>query len=122
MPQQLRMFAQNIWLLVTGLVLLVVAAAAGLAAYVGLRYLGWRWRVKRARQRELAARYRADGTLYPPQGEGLCQRCSRVAMVYFLADGGKLCSECYEAVYPLGASPASRPPRSPAQGAADDFA
>jgi hypothetical protein len=100
MPGQLRMFAQNIWMLLTGLVLLAVFAVCLLAAFVGLRYLWWRWRVKRAERRYRAALFRADGTPYPPRGEGLCQGCARVRTVYYLPDGRKLCSDCYVLVDP----------------------
>ncbi len=93
----LRTFGQNLFLIIGGLVLLSVLLVLAYFAWIGLNmlifYVG-KWRAEREHARQTR---RADGELYPPMIEGICEVCKRGGhKIYFPEAGEAMCPLCYE--------------------------
>ncbi len=93
-----RTLGQNLWLIITVVVLLAVLGVIGIGGWMGLRM----W-LQIKSENESWARYQAqrrgpDGQPYPPFIEGTCQACHRGDhKIYHLTTGQALCPECYDA-------------------------
>ena len=93
----LRTFGQNLFLIIGGLLLLSVLLVLAYFAWMGLNmlifYVG-KWRAEREHARQTR---RADGELYPPMIEGICEVCKRGGhKIYFPEAGKAMCPLCYE--------------------------
>lgn len=91
------MFGANIWLLV-GLLLLVIAGLVLLlAAWTGVNITVWKLRKRKAQADYHRARFRPDGTSYPPSARGICDRCQTVhSRVFHVENVGRLCMEHFQ--------------------------
>lgn len=82
-------------LLLLGVVFFLVAVVG----QTGVRLLIWRSQKAKAEREDHEAKYRADGTAYPPFSRGLCDSCQRAfEKVYYLPSGKRLCEHCYKEV------------------------
>ncbi len=93
---RLKMFKQNILVLIGILIVGAVLLVVLFAAWVALR--AWLWnRTKAASDRErYREKYAPDGQPYPPAAAGVCDRCGRTfGKVYYLPDGQRLCPKCF---------------------------
>ncbi|MCC7145927.1 MAG: hypothetical protein IT443_05735 [Phycisphaeraceae bacterium] len=114
LAQSLLWFAQGVWLVLGLLLWLALAFISALLIWVLCRYLIASVRIRAAWQAAAAARRRADGSLYPPTDEALCDRCTRVFVdVHILPDGRRLCRTCYDQVIPLNEPNRPAPAPSP---------
>ncbi len=74
-------------------VLLVLAYFAWMGLNMLIFYVG-KWRAEREHARQTR---RADGELYPPMIEGICEVCKRGGhKIYFPEAGEAMCTLCYE--------------------------
>ncbi|MCP4251020.1 MAG: hypothetical protein GY778_28620 [bacterium] len=90
-------FGQNIYLLIGLAIVLGTAGVLLVGVWIGAR--AWVWHLRQARARRQWGRdtRRADGQMYPPYGEGACQRCGRGSRrIYHPPCGARLCPSCYE--------------------------
>lgn len=93
---QLRMFAQNMYLLIGALICLGALAILVFLAWTGTKMGIWHLRRQRAEVRYRRQKLGGDGTPLPPTARGLCAGCQRVFdRVYHLPSGQRLCPECY---------------------------
>lgn len=94
---QLRMFGQNIVLIMGGLLLLAFGSVMLAVVYTALRV--WIFCVLQRRSERAYRRRtrRADGKMYPPVSRGICEACGRTSThIYYPASGQELCAPCYE--------------------------
>ena len=90
-------FRQSIMLLVGGLILLALLLFLFFAAWTGLSMLLFYRGKRRAEQEHFRQTRRADGELYPPMIEGICEVCKRGGhRIYFPEAGKAMCPPCYE--------------------------
>jgi len=92
-----QMFARNIYVLIGGIFVLIIAAIVIVILIARIRVYFWRGSVKRAQRQDYKLKHRSDGQPFPPFGRGLCDSCQRLSeKVYFLPSGPRLCAHCYE--------------------------
>ena len=90
-------FGKNLMLLVGGLMLLALVLFVLFVAWTGLNMLLFYRGKRRAEQEHFRQTRRADGELYPPMIEGICEVCKRGGhKIYFPEAGKAMCSPCYE--------------------------
>lgn len=93
----LRMFGQNLFLIIGGVLLLALLLFLGFVAWTGLNMLVFYAGKRRAEREHVRQTRRADGELYPPMIEGICEVCKRGGhKIYFPEVGMAMCSPCYE--------------------------
>ncbi len=93
----LRTFGQNLFLIIGGLMLLAVLLFLGFVAWTGLNMLIYYAGKRRAEREHVRQTRRADGELYPPMIEGICEVCKRGGhKIYFPETGKAMCPLCYE--------------------------
>ena len=93
----LEMFAQNIVLILGGLLCLGSLFVAWFVAWTAARMWFFHWRQTRSLREYRHRTRRADGKMYPPRTGGICDHCGLVKKtVYHLPGGEKLCPACYE--------------------------
>ena len=93
----LRTFGQNLILIIGGVLLLAVLLFLGFVAWTGLTMLLFYAGKRRAEREHVRQTRRADGELYPPMIEGICEVCKRgVHKIYFPETGKAMCPLCYE--------------------------
>ena len=93
----LRTFGQNLFLIIGGLMLLSVLLFLGFFAWTGLNMLIFYLGKRRAEREHVRQTRRADGELYPPMIEGICEVCKRGGhKIYFPEAGEAMCTLCYE--------------------------
>ena len=90
----------NLWLIIAGLILAIVALAALLVLVVALR-VAWSIRARKKAQSEYhKSSRRADGQPYPPYLEAVCSQCGRGdTKIYHPSPGQRLCPDCYESFW-----------------------
>lgn len=94
----LKMFGENIALLIGILTCLGLGTVLFLVVYVTLRATYAARRSAKGLEHYEMSRRDAQGRVLPPIGHGICQQCGRVPPhVYFLADGTRLCRDCLDA-------------------------
>jgi len=94
---QISMWGLNIYVGIGFLIVLVVGGLLLVGLWTGLRAWLWHARSRRSRQAWHRRTHRADGGLYPPVAEGVCQSCGRGHRTIYLPSGGeRLCPPCYE--------------------------
>ncbi|MFQ5495473.1 MAG: hypothetical protein ACE5EX_08835 [Phycisphaerae bacterium] len=91
-------FVRNLALILGGLVLLAALFVLTIAVWTGTNAVRWFRGQRRVEAAVRKATRRADGKLYPPYIEGVCDECHRGdRKVYFPPTTKKgLCSLCYE--------------------------
>ncbi|MHC4609614.1 MAG: hypothetical protein ACYS7M_04635 [Planctomycetota bacterium] len=90
-------FGRNIHLLIGGFLALGVGFVLLLGAWTGVKAWIWRARQRRSVLAWLRETHRADGQMYPPHTEGICQACGRGHhRIYHPPSGDRLCPPCYE--------------------------
>ncbi len=93
----LRTFGQNLFLILGGLMLLSVLLFLGFVAWTGLNMLIFYVGKRRTEREHVRRTRRADGELYPPMIEGICEVCKRGGhKIYFPETGLAMCTLCYE--------------------------
>jgi len=102
---------RNTYVLIGGLILLGVGFFLLVAAWTMLKVWLWRARQRRSLRAWLEATRRADGGMYPPHAEGVCQECRRGdRRIHHLPGGEQLCPACYERYRPrVEANPGREP-------------
>jgi hypothetical protein len=89
--------AQNMALIIGGLFVLIAGFIGVISLWTGVGVVLGIMRQRRALATWRKASRRADGEMYPPFMESVCQQCHRGhRMVYFVETGEELCPECYE--------------------------
>ncbi len=73
----LRTFGQNLILIIGGVLLLSLLLFLGFVAWTGLNMLLFYRGKRRAEREHFRQTRRADGELYPPMIEGICEVCKR---------------------------------------------
>jgi len=97
----------NFHLLIGVFVLIAFAIAVTIVLWIATKLLIWEVRRWRAQRQARRAKYRSDGTAYPPVSMGLCDRCERACeKVYHMPSGQRLCPDCYELLHGDSAAPA----------------
>ncbi len=90
-------FGQNLFLIIGGVLLLSVLLFLGFLAWTGLNMLIFYAGKHRAAREHFRQTRRADGELYPPMIEGICEVCKRGGhKIYFPEAGKAMCPPCYE--------------------------
>ena len=90
-------FGKNLFLLIGGLILLALLLFLLFAAWTGLNMLIFYVGKRRAEREHFRQTRRADGELYPPMIEGICEVCKRGGhKIYFPEAGVAMCPPCYE--------------------------
>ena len=93
----LRTFGQNLILIIGGVLLLSLLLFLGFVAWTGLNMLLFHRGKRRAEREHFRQTRRADGELYPPMIEGICEVCKRGGhKIYFPEAGKAMCPPCYE--------------------------
>ena len=93
----LRTFGQNLALIIGGILLLALVLFVLFAAWTGLNMLLFYRGKRRAEREHVRQTRRADGELYPPMIEGICEVCKRGGhKIYFPEAGKAMCPPCYE--------------------------
>ena len=102
---------RNTYVLIGGLILLGVGFFLLVAAWTMLKVWLWRARQRRSLRAWLEATRRADGGMYPPHAEGVCQECRRGdRRIHHLPGGEQLGPACYERYRPrVEANPGREP-------------
>ncbi len=107
---QLRMFGQNIWLLVgilTAALLLFFLLTVGLT---GLKVWLFRRGQEQGERESRLERSFPDGSPKPPVGPGLCDQCGHAFPdVFHLPSGTRRCGGCYDSPTDSGSQSVSEP-------------
>ncbi len=90
-------FGLNLYLIIGALVLLALVVFLLLVFVMGLKTLWFLAARRRAQLEHFRQTRRADGQLYPPYLEGVCDVCKRGGRkIYFPQAGVSMCPLCYE--------------------------
>lgn len=101
----MQMFAQNLALIIGGLIFLFLGFVVLMTTWTGINTLVWIMRKRHADRKVFQKTHRADGQLYPPMGAGVCEVCGRGSdHIYFPPSGERLCPSCYEKFWRENAS------------------
>ncbi len=93
----LMTFGKNLMLIAGGVILLAFVLFLGFFAWTGLNMLIFYAGKRRAEREHVRQTRRADGELYPPMIEGICEVCKRGGhKIYFPETGKAMCPLCYE--------------------------
>jgi hypothetical protein len=89
--------ANNIGLLIGGLLVLTVLIITTIAAVTGIKMLVWRAKQRKEEREYYEVTRRADGRKYPPSIPGSCSLCRRGHDTIYHPTGHEgLCPSCYE--------------------------
>jgi|GEM_PF-2662300 len=90
-------FGRNLYLIIGALILLTLVFFFLLALVIGVKILWFLAARRRAQIEHFRQTRRADGKLYPPYIEGVCEDCKRGGRkIYFPQGGVAMCPPCYE--------------------------
>ncbi len=90
-------FGQNLALIIAAVFFLSALLILGFFAWTGLNMLIFYVGKRRAEREHVRQTRRADGELYPPMIEGICEVCKRGGhKIYFPEAGKAMCPTCYE--------------------------
>ena len=88
---------KNLMLIIGGMMLLSSLLFLGFFAWTGLNMLIFYVGKRRAEREHFRKTRRADGELFPPMIEGICEVCRRGGRkIYFPEIGKAMCPPCYE--------------------------
>ncbi len=94
---QLEMFGVNIHLLIGILACGGIGLVVVIILYTSIRAFVFHARQKNAMGTFQKGKTKSDGMALPPVGSGICAQCNTASSkIYFLPDGSRLCSACYE--------------------------
>ncbi|MEK6644036.1 MAG: hypothetical protein AABZ08_09015 [Planctomycetota bacterium] len=94
---QLESFGMNIHLLIGLLACGGIGLVIAIILYTSIRAFLFHSRQKNAMSIFQKAKTKSDGMALPPVGSGICAQCNTASSkIYFLPDGSRLCSTCYE--------------------------
>lgn len=90
-------FARNIALIIAAVFLLSALLILGVSAWTGLNMLIFYAGKRRTEREHFRKTRRADGELFPPMIEGICEVCRRGGRkIYFPETGKAMCPLCYD--------------------------
>lgn len=94
-------FGRNLYLIIGGLIFLALVFFFVLALVIGIKMCLFFAGRRRAQARHLLETRRADGQMYPPFIEGVCEVCKRGgSKIYFPQGAAAMCALCYENWWP----------------------